>query len=253
MEDKFDHILKRIDSRQLSKLWSFYRNYFKDDKSCLSFIYTAIRLEPVYTTEEIIDKCVEHFNEDDYTDPEDKYYIPRRMLNCVERMVSAARDMEQIRRGKDVFKIVFIVTCVETLQKLAGQTVQKKDMLFGFFKGYTSGKDKEYIRRHFAHGSQGLYNEDSFEQFVGVINEYRNCAAHEGEYWGYCFNNFYKRKPLSIHVKIDLDNYTMKNKKDHVFETTLSYPKFEEIFVRTCITFIKRYVSSQEITVNADT
>ena len=42
--------------------------------------------------------------------------------------------------------------------------------------------------------------------------------------------------------KIDLDNYTMKNKKDHVFETTLSYPKFEEIFVRTCITFIKRYV-----------
>lgn len=65
--------------------------------------------------------------------------------------------------------------------------------------------------------------------------------------------DFYKRKPLSILVKIDLDNYTMKNKKDHVFETTLSYSKFEEIFVRTCITFIKRYVSSQEITANADT
>ena len=45
--------------------------------------------------------------------------------------------------------------------------------------------------------------------------------------------DFYKRKPLSILVKIDLDNYTMKNKKDHVFETTLSYPKFEEILVRT--------------------
>lgn len=45
--------------------------------------------------------------------------------------------------------------------------------------------------------------------------------------------DLYKRKPLSILVKIDLDNYTMKNKKDHVFETTLSYPKFEEILVRT--------------------
>ena len=166
------------------------------------------------------------------------------MLNCVERMVSAARDMEQIRRGKDVFKIVFIVTCVEILQKLAGKTGQKKDMLFDFFKGYTSEKDKKYIRSHFAHGSQGLYDEDSFEQFVGVINEYRNCAAHEGEYWGYCFNNIYKRKPLSIMVKIDLDNYSMKNKKDHVFETTLSYRAFEAIFVRTCISYINSYVQS---------
>ena len=65
--------------------------------------------------------------------------------------------------------------------------------------------------------------------------------------------DFYKRKPLSILVKIDLDNYTMKNKKDHVFETTLSYPKFEEIFVRTCISFIRNYAANQEDTANADT
>ena len=32
-----------------------------------------------------------------------------------------ARDMEQIRRGKDVFKIVYLVTCVETLQKFQMQ------------------------------------------------------------------------------------------------------------------------------------
>lgn len=252
MEERLAHILQRIDSRHFSKLWSLYRDYFKDDIGCLDFIYNAIRLEPVYTEEEALEKSLEYFNEDDYIDPDDKFFIPRRMLNCVERMVSAARDMEQIRRGKDVFKIVFIVTCVETLQKLAGKTGQKKDMLFDFFKGYTSEKDKKYIQNHFAHGSQGLYDEDSFEQFIGVINEYRNCAAHEGEYWDYCFNNFFRRKPLSIIVKIDLDNYSMKNKKDHVFETTLSYRKFEEIFVRTCITFIKRYVSSQEDTDHAD-
>lgn len=253
MEEKLKYILKRLDSRHLSALWSFYRDYFKNDISCLNFIYDAIRLEPVYTTEEAIEKSLEYFNEDDYTDPDDKFFIPRRMLNCVERMVSAARDMEQIRRGKDVFKVVFIVTCVETLQKLAGKTGQKKDMLFDFFKGYTSEKDKKYIRSHFAHGSQGLYDEDSFEQFVGVINEYRNCAAHEGEYWDYCFNNIYKRKPLSIMIKIDLDNYSMKNKKNHVFETTLSYRAFEDIFVRTCIKFIENYVSRQEDTNHADT
>lgn len=245
MGEKLEHVLQRIDSKHLSKLWSFYRDYFNNDEDCLSFIYNAIRLEPVDTFEQAIDKSVEHFNDDEYTDPNDKFFIPRRMLNCVERMVSAARDMEQIRRGKDVFKIVFLVTCIETLQKLSGCAGQKKEMLFDFFKGYTSEKDKNYIRKHFAHGSQGLYDdEDSFEQFIGVLNEYRNCAAHEGEYWDYCFKNDSGRTPLSIIVKIDLDKYSMKNKIDHSFETTLSYRYFEAIFVRTCISFINSYVRS---------
>ena len=64
----------------------------------------------------------------------DRLLIPRRMLNCVERLVSAAKDMEQIRRGKDIFKIVYLVTCVETLQKLKGRNdLDKKEMLFDFF------------------------------------------------------------------------------------------------------------------------
>ena len=34
----------------------------------------------------------------------------------------------------------------------------------------------------------------------------------------------------------------------NIFETTLSYQKFNEIFVRTCISFVKNYVSNQEAT-----
>lgn len=243
MEEKLAHILQRIDSQHLSKLWSFYRDYFDNDEACLSFIFNAIRLEPVRTFEQAIDKQVEHFNDDEYTDLNDKFFIPRRMLNCVERMVSAARDMEQIRRGKDVFKIVFLVTCVETLQKLSGNKHGKKAMLFDFFEKFTLDIDKQFIRAHFAHGTQGLYeDEDSFTQFVGVLNEYRNCAAHEGEYWDYCFKNYSSEIPLSIMVKINLRKSKEDVKRYHVFETTLSYRDFEAIFVRTCISFINSYV-----------
>lgn len=52
-------------------------------------------------------------------------FIPGRMVNTAERLVSAARDMEQIRHGKDVLKVVFLVTCVETLQNLIGKSGSK--------------------------------------------------------------------------------------------------------------------------------
>lgn len=249
--EKLRLILQRVDSRLLSKLWLFYRDYFKNDESCLEFFFCAVTQEPVYTKEDLEEQFSHALFDDNYVDPDDHLFIPRRMLNCVQRMVSAARDMEQIRQGKDVFKIVFLVTCVETLKKLSGKDGFKKDMLFDFFETNTSSKDKNYIRKHFAHGEQGLYpDEDGFWQFISVLSEYRNAAAHEGQYWDTCFKNYSSRTPLSIMTKAQLDKDSKK--AEHVFETTMSYRKFDEIFVRTCISFIRNYVASQEEIANAD-
>ena len=245
MGEKINFVLQRVDSRHLSNLWLFYRDFFKSDEDCLDFIFSAVQREPVYSEEELTEKFLKVCEEDDYVDPDDHLFIPRRMLNCTERMVSAARDMEQIRKGQDVYKIVFLVSCVETLQKLSGNMKRKKDMLFDFFEGSTSQKDKEYIRKHFAHGTQGLYpNEDGFWQLVSVLSECRNAAAHEGLYWDTCFKNNGGRTPLSIMSNAQLDSNAPKS--EHAFETTLSYRKFDEIFVRTCISFIRNYISSQE-------
>lgn len=117
-------------------------------------------------------------------------FYPRRMLNAVERFVSVARDMEQIRAGKDVFKIVFIISCLENLQNLGNPSLASKSKvqtLLDFFGNYTSDSDKQYIRTHFRHDDDDPFDpeEDSFKQFIGVLNEYRNCAAHEGDYWDY--------------------------------------------------------------------
>lgn len=120
MDEKLNAILQRIDSRHLAKLWSFYRDYFKNDEECLQFVLDSIRQEPVYNQQDKIDKYLEHFSDDNYSDPDDRFFIPRRMMNCVQRMVSAARDMEQIRRGMDIFKIVFFGNLRRNASKAEG-------------------------------------------------------------------------------------------------------------------------------------
>lgn len=250
MDERLDTVLQRVDSRLLSKLWFFYRDYFKNDENCLDFIFRAVRREPVYSEEELKEKFAKAFDDEGCGEPDECCFIPSRMLICVERMVSAARDMDQIRKGKDVFKIVLLITCIETLQKLSGKEGVKKDLILDFFESNTSLKDKNYIRKHFARGTQGLYpNEDSFWQFVCVLNEYRNAAAHEGQYWETCFKNDKRRTPLSIIVKTQIDKSSPKT--DCIFETTMSYYKFDKIFVRTCISFIMNYIIRYEDIVNA--
>ena len=132
--NKLRTVLARIDTGHLSKLWIFYRDYFKSDEACLDFIFDVVHNEPLSTTWQ--------------QDVDESLFIPRRMMNCVERMVSTASDMELIRKGKDIFKIVLLVSCVETLQTLAGnKSMSKKEMLFNFWENYTSKQDKAYIRK----------------------------------------------------------------------------------------------------------
>lgn len=249
MSEQLNCVLRRIDSRHLSKLWVFYRDHFSDDASCLQFLYDALKNEPehdaaMYYLSDVEGEIYTAENGDTICD---SVFVPRRMLNTVERLVMAARDMEQIRRGKDVFKIVFLVTCVEAMQNLIGNDDSKIGQLFAFFENHTSDIDKAYIASHFILDNEEVFSGyDGFKSFVGAINEYRNCAAHEGDYWDYCFNNNDDEYPLLVILKIDLEKFSRNNKIEHCFQTTISYKKFEEIFVRACIHFIQTYTSKEQ-------
>ncbi len=247
--DCLSNILKRIDSRHLARLWSFYRDSFQSDENCLQFLFSALQLEPKLMSNVICEEnpnCHGSFIYPDVQSISDSVFIPRRMINAVERLVSAARDMEKIRRGKDIFKIVYLVTCVETLQQLSGRHGQKKELLFSFFREHTSDQDKAYIREHFIHDDEDAQeeNEDAFGHFIGVINELRNCATHEGEFWDVCFNNNFDGYPMRFVINIDLEQHSSRSKKSHAFTVGLSYADFERIFIRTCINYIQGYVAS---------
>lgn len=242
-------ILERIDSRHFASLWLFYRDYFSSDDECLHFMYNALHREPLLRgrSYRLNNKTGMH-EAADGTKFHDSIFIPRRMLNAVERLVSAARDMEQIRKGKDIFKIVFLITCAETLQGLANADTsgkQGKSQLLSFFEENTSDADKAFIAARFFHDDEDSEKDgskDSFKQFIAVLNEYRNCAAHEGDYWDYCFTSAPDDCPTLLVVNIDLENYSKKNRREHCFQTSIHYKEFEGIFVRICVTFIQNYV-----------
>lgn len=68
-------------------------------------------------------------------------------------------------------------------------------------------------------------------QFIEILNEYRNCAVHEGKYFDYIFN---QGEDDSWQI-VSLSG----KKEDYCFETRISYHEFEQIFIRCCIKFIK--------------
>lgn len=248
MFSKIDDILKRTSSRHLAELWLFYRNYFSTDELCLEFLHETLLCTP------ISDGTVYHQKEDDkncFVNDAGKIiydsdFIPRRMLNAVVKLIEAARDMDQIRRGKDSYKITFIVTCIETLQQLSGKSDSKRSLLFNFFEEYTTIEDKAFISANFKHDDEEAQGgEDSFMQFIGVINEFRNCAMHEGEYGNYCFNNNNNGYPILFVLDLDVREFT-KNKSEHCFRTLISYKAFEDIVVRNCIALIRQYTQQKQ-------
>lgn len=229
MNDKLAFILARLDSRHLAELWCFYRDHFPNDISCIDFLAAAVHNEPELSDHNGIESA-------DDSGAQEDIYIPRRMMNAVMRLVSAARDMEQIRSGKDVFKIIYIVSCTETLKKLSGSKNETKGkMIRDFFEESLSEDDKRTIisKIKLISSEDAVINTElSIEDFAQMLYNLRNCAAHEGDYWDACFNN-------------NNSDYTLlfSDKKNN-YETQMSYREFEDIFVRACIVFISKYVNA---------
>lgn len=163
--ERIQEILQQIESRHLAKLWYFYRKHFPDDEACLQFLYDAILFNPspessLLTADERWALIANGQSEDDET-----HSIPLKMLNAVQRLVCAAHDMDQIRRGKDVFKVIFLVTCEEALEELSGRRRElkkelsaskqsnrgeKHEMWKDFWIRNALCEDKQTIRRKFS-------------------------------------------------------------------------------------------------------
>ncbi len=256
--EKMRVIVDRVDSRQLSRLWLFYRDFFCGDCECLDYIFNCVRHEPVLDSQDyVIGMGFLNSADSEYRRKVDEnIFIPRRMLNSIEALVSAARDIRKVRHQHDIFMLIFLITCIETLVQLSGIRCSKREMLFSFFEDNISDKDKQFIldRIRFAGVGEELFEEydsiDAFQAFIGAIYEYRNSALHNGEFSETCFNNRDDRDKWPTICVITADPERLKRngkngrraKKDLSFSSQLSYVEFENIFVRTCIAFIGKYV-----------
>ena len=244
MDSQLDFVLKRLDSRQLANLWTFYRDYFHSDADCFGYLSAALQNEP--EPKEIYYQPLSEISEDSFKDA----LIPRRMLNSVMRLVLAARDMELIRRGKDSFKLLYIFSCVETLTTLAepNSNKSKREMFSSFFEENLLYNDEILIKKLIKRraGDEDFSFSDtelSIREFANILYEFRNSAAHEGQYWDCCFKNSRGDYPMSFLVEIDIQSFKRKAKKEHCYTTELDYRTFDGIFVRICIQFIQNYIN----------
>ena len=97
--ERIQEILQQIESRHLAKLWYFYRKHFPDDEDCLQFLYDAILFNPSPESPLLTSDERWTLMENGQGENNESHSIPLKMLNTVERLVSAAHDMDQIRRG----------------------------------------------------------------------------------------------------------------------------------------------------------
>lgn len=235
------------------KLLEFFSPYVSDKEEIAAFITQALRLR--------------------------QNVIPRRMLNSIERLVTLADDTEIIRPGKHPLKIFYFVVCIETLYSLSGSSLSKLGMVKDFFNSYILEQDKELILKGFRRDlSDNRFNvhrlpEETFveyearlngptvdrtfntqvtmEIFASVINELRNCFAHEGDYWQFHFAESDHTVMNSLLVAENREEFLqMKNGADpahfkRVYSVDLSYEQFKGACVRGFINFVR---SSLQIT-----
>ena len=159
-------ILQQIRSTHFAALWLFYRKHFPNDETCLQFLHDAILFNP--TPESPLLTSDKHWaliaigqSESDET-----HSIPLKMLNTVQRLVNAAHDMDQIRRGKDVFKVIYLVTCAETLLILfdeKNRKTSKRQLWLRFWKMNVSDEDKQSIQSKFSRDCIGELSEDELK------------------------------------------------------------------------------------------
>ena len=153
-----------------------------------------------------------------------------------------AKDIDTIRPGEDPFKIIFLITCIESLQTQRPKTFRtKRRMIVDFFDTFTSVDDSEYIHTHFS---------TTFDEFTNRPNNgpvllaealyaIRNAAVHNGDCWDLLFPDNNMELILSV---------TNQQSKPNVYINGISYSKLEHIFIRNCMKLISHYVSEERYT-----
>ncbi len=218
-----------FDQKYYDQLVDFYKDYISDVNNLKQF------MESIF----ICDK-------------DNNNNILRIMINNTMRLATLANDIEIIRPGKDALKITYLVTCIETLYKIAGKItdtegkkLNKTTTVIDFFDSYISDEDKSVIlnkvKRSYTDDYYQIREEFdrniSIEIFARIINETRNVFVHEGDYWSISLSHM-DCPELKI---MNVEEEYKEGKRQRVYEYQLKYEEFHRICVRAFINFIKQY------------
>ncbi len=218
---------------------SFYRPFFTSEETMTTFFRNIFNFEITSEAEG------------------DRKYIPRRMMNQIQRFVSLANDIEQIRPGRDPLKILFFRVCLESLCSLSQK---KKCDFFANIETYMSDEGKAYITDHFQLTSWKFESTDStldnfpqnveiplsLDELLYIIKSVRDISVHEGDYWSMKLFSDKADCPFitTLTTKEAIISSVKPNGKKitYGFTTSLDFQIFTYHFVRMCITYVEKYM-----------
>jgi hypothetical protein len=239
------------DEDLMPKLLEFYAPFVSDKDELATFISAVLRLR--------------------------SNNVPRRMLNSVHRLVTLADAMDEVRPGKDSLKIFYYVVCIESLYHLRDGDVENKTLaIIDFFTTYIEEDDRQLIldnfHRNLADEKFNVHKrpEETYEEYqerlsttvdrtfntrvsmdvlARVVNEIRNCFAHEGDYWNFHFANSDHSMMNSLTVAENQGEASLKRKRitaelRRVYSVDLTYKQFKVACIRGYLHFVRAYVST---------
>ena len=210
-----------------SELTAFYHPYFESDDELNKFFYYIF-----------------------LNDNKNKKL--RWMMYDIIWFVSLADDIDTIRPGKDLLRILFFRICIEALQKDSGAT---DSVFFKKFESSFSAAGKQYILSHFAFsgidvpdGLVGFNSHKGYQltlmDFLWIIRAMRNMVVHDGDYWSMVF--FARDNEFTWLTSLTTDDQIISCQPKtkgltYNFETTLQYDQFRFYFVEACLNYLKSY------------
>ncbi|MUG85712.1 hypothetical protein GNP92_05015 [Paenibacillus timonensis] len=248
MDLYFHFITVLNDEDLLPKLMEFYAPFVSDKDELAAFISSALRLR---------------------SNP-----VPRRMLNSAHRLITLADQMDEVRPGKDSLKIFYYVVCIESLYFLRNGDAENKTLtIVDFFTNYIEEHDQqlimdrfhrnladekynvhqrpdetydEYLERLNTSVDRTFNTRVSMDVFARVINEIRNCFAHEGDYWNFHFASGSHSVMNSLIVAENQVESGLKRKRiieglKRIYSVDLTYEQFKAACIRGYLQFIRAY------------
>lgn len=109
------------------------------------------------------------------------------MMHQVQRLVSLADDIDQIRPNREALRLFFLIVCAENIAKLHANFGREGKSYFyvqNFFEKFVSSADRKVLESSIVDSQFHMLN---LEQVARLLYDVRCDVVHEGNYWSFQF------------------------------------------------------------------
>lgn len=154
------------------------------------------------------------------------------MINQTQRLVYLADNADNIKKGRDPLKLLFLIICAEAIAKLyknfsaEGKSWEHVNL---FFQELCDSEDFKVLNYALRVEKEQQRETLSAEDVVKYLYKVRCDVVHEGYYWGF----FFKERGITV---------TFNEKDNEIILPNISYDFLRNMIIKGAINAIKLYL-----------